>query len=157
MSTIRILSVAIAALVATACTKPQPTEPAANSVSSPADRATAPSPAAKPAVFLYNAYLSNGLTAEGVAGEPGKQFRVGDKIYAGAVVHGNAPAASIKVEWTADPGVAPSSGETSIPVVGASVATVDLTSARPLAAGNYKALVYLDGAPGWELEFTVTP
>ena len=106
-------------------------------------------------VTLYNAYTANSLTTEGVAGEPGKVFKTSDKIYVGAVVHGQAASSTIKVEWTANGATSPSSGQTSIPVTGASVATVELTQARPLAAGNYDVLVYLDGAPSWELTFDV--
>lgn len=160
MNSLRLAGIALAALIATGCTKPLPEETAA----APAPAAAADDSAATPAtdqpaaapVTLYNAYTSNSLTPEGVAGEPGKTFKSSDKIYVGAVVHGRAASSTIKVEWTANGASSPSSGETSIAVTDASVATVELTQAGPLAAGSYKVLVYLDGAPGWELTFDVT-
>ncbi len=161
MNSLRLVAVTLAALMATACTKPLPAEtgaaptpPVEGSAATP-PAAEANIPAAAPTT-LYNAYTANSLTPEGVAGDPGKAFKTSDKIYVGAVVHGQSASSTIKVEWTANAATTPSSGETSIPVTGASVATVELTQAGPLAAGNYKVLVYLDGAPGWELTFDVT-
>ena len=159
MNTIRLLRMAVLTLaisMAAACTKPMPAEtgaapaPAADSSPMP----TTDKPAAAPAT-LYNAYTASSLTPEGVAGEPGKVFKTSDRIYVGAVVHGQAASSTIKVEWTGNGATSPSSTETSIPVTGASVATVELTQAGQLAAGNYKVLVYLDGVPGWELAFEV--
>lgn len=159
MNSMRIAIITSAVLLAAACTKPVP----ADTATAPAAGASAEAPAAAPAeapaaaaVSLYNAYTSNGLTPEGVAGEPGKSFKTSDKIYVGAVVHGQAAASKVKVEWSAEGAATPSSDETTIAVTGASVATIDVTKTAPLAAGKYKVLVYLNGAPGWELAFEVT-
>ena len=163
MNSLRLAGVTLAALMITACTKPLPADTGAEPAPAPTSEgaaATSPAttsdmPAAAP-VSLYNAYTASTLTQDGTAGEPSKAFKTSDKIYVGAVVHGQAAASSIKVEWSVDGATSPNSGETSIPVTGASVATVELTKAGPLAAGSYKVLVYLDGAPGWELAFDVT-
>lgn len=161
MNTLRSLRMAVLTLaisMAVACTKPMPAETGAASAPAPATDSspmpTTDTPAAAPAT-LYNAYTASSLTPEGVAGEPGKVFKTSDRIYVGAVVHGQAASSTIKVEWTGNGATSPSSTETSIPVTGASVATVELTQAGQLAAGNYKVLVYLDGVPGWELAFEV--
>lgn len=160
MNSKRIATITLATLLAAACTKPAPTP--TDATTAPAAGGSVETPAATPVqapvvspVALYNAYTSSSLTAEGVAGEPGKSFKTSDKIYVGAVVHGQAASSKIKVEWSVEGAAAPSSGETAIPVTGASVATVELTKTAPLAVGKYKALVYLDGAPAWELAFDV--
>ena len=150
MNSIRVLAIASALVLAAGCTKPVPAETA----TTPAPAATTEAPATAP-VMLFNAYTSNALTPEGIPGEPAKVFKTSDKIYVGAVVHGEAASSTIKVEWTAEGASAPSSDETSMPVKSASVAAVDLTKAAPLAPGKYNVLVYLDGVPGWELAFDV--
>ena len=154
MNLLRLGAITLLAVMATACTKPLPADTAAKPASDPSVAATPAAPAAAP-VMLYNAYTANSLTPEGIAGEPSKVFKTSDKIYVGAVIHGQAASSTIKVEWSTNDAITPYSGETSIPVTGASVATLELTQAGPLAAGNYKVLVYLDGAPGWELNFDV--
>lgn len=158
MNSLRLLGMAFTVLAATACTKPQPADTAAASGGETAAGASAATaePAAATPVTLYNAYTSSVLTPEGVAGEPGKEFKAEDKIYAGVVLHGKSAASNIKVEWSTQDNTAPASGETSIAVNDASVATVELTKNGPLVPGSYKVLVYLDGAPGWELQFTVS-
>lgn len=159
MNATRIAVVTFAALLAAACTKPAPTDaavsaPAAdNGAAAAADAPAAPVAAA---ATLHNVYASSTLTPDGAAGEPSKAFKTSDKVYVSAVVHGQASAAVVKVEWTADGAAVPNSEETSLPVTGASIATVELTKASALAAGKYKVLVYLDGAPAWELAFDVT-
>jgi hypothetical protein len=159
MNATRIAVVSLAALFAAACTKPAPTDaagatPATDSGATAASVET-PAPAAA-AATLHNVYASSALTADGAAGEPSKAFKTSDKVYVSAVVHGQASAAAVKIEWTAEGATAPSSEETSIPVTGSSVATVELTKAAALAAGKYKVMVYLDGAPAWELALDVT-
>jgi len=158
MNSMRIAIIASAVLLAAACTKPVPAETGATPATGADSTAPAAAPAEAPAtaaVSLYNAYTSNGLTPEGVAGEPGKSFKTSDKIYVGAVVHGQAASSKVKVEWSAEGATTPSSDETTLAVTGASVATVEVTKTAPLAAGKYKVLVYLDGAPAWELAFDV--
>lgn len=158
MNSMRIAIVASAVLLVAACTKPVPAD--TTTAAPPATEADATASKEAPAeataaVTLYNAYTSSGLTPEGIAGEPGKSFKTSDKIYVGAVLHGQAASSEIKVEWTAEGATAPSSDSATIAVTGASVATVEVTKAAPLAAGKYKVLVYLDGAPAWELAFDV--
>lgn len=160
MNAPRIAIVTFAALMAAACTKPAPADAAGTAPGTgngaAAVPAETPAPAAVAAITLHNVYASSTLTPDGAAGEPSKAFKTSDKVYVSAVVHGQASAAVVRVEWTADGAAVPSSEETSIPVTGASIATMELTKASALAAGKYKVLVYLDGAPAWELAFDVT-
>lgn len=159
MNSVRLAIITTAVLLTAACTKPDPADTAAtpaaegSAASSTAELASA---SAAAAVTLYNAYTSDGLTPQGIAGDPGKSFKTSDRIYVGAVVHGEAASSTIRVEWAAEGGATPNTDETVIAVTGASVATIDLTKSAPLAAGSYKVLVYLDGAPAWELAFEVT-
>jgi hypothetical protein len=152
------VSVLLAMLLA-GCTKPDPAAAPAADAPAPAASAdpAAQAPAPAPAVMMYNAYTSNALKQDGEAGEPARIFKSGEKIYAGAVLHGEASSAVIKVEWFAGDEKALGSAETTIPVKTASVATVEIAQATPLAAGTYKALVYLNDAPSWELFFEVSP
>ena len=159
MNASRIAVVTFAALIAAACTKPVPTDAAGATPATDNGAAAVPAetpPPAAAAATLHNVYASSTLTPDGAAGEPSKSFKTSDKVYVSAVVHGQASAAVVKVEWTADGAAVPSSEETSIPVTGASIATIELTKASALAAGRYKVLVYLDGAPAWELVLDVT-
>ena len=146
----RMFALGLMALLA-GCTKPAGTEAAATP-GTPAAATTAP--AASSPVLLYNAYTSKALAADGSPAEPIKLFDAGDRVYVGVVLHGQAASAKIRVEWSRA-GAAVGSGATELAVAGATVGMVEATREGPLAAGEYKALVYLDGAPSWELAFTV--
>lgn len=156
MNVSRLAACVVCALISTACTKPvtgDATAPADSPASAMASREL---PAASK-VLLYNAYASDTLADGGVAGEPRNTFRANDKIYVGAVLHGKSASSEIKVEWSKAGGTPVESESISIPVTEASVATVEITKQGMLAPGQYKVLVYLDGAPSWELQLTISP
>jgi hypothetical protein len=150
---------ALLVVLLTACTKPEEpsvspsSPPAAVSQEAPAPVSELPAPA--PALLVYNAYSSNLLSLNGEAGEPARVFNPGDKVYVGVVLRGEAASGRVKVEWFAGDEKLLGTEETTIPVKTAAVATVELSRAAPLAPGTYKALVYLNDAPSWELLFEV--
>lgn len=150
------------AVLLAACTKPQepaasPGTPATAAQGGTAAPTTEAPPPSTPAVLVYNAYTSNSVNQNAEAGEPTRLFKSGEKIYVGVVLHGEAASASVKVEWFAGDEKALGSEEVAVPAKTATVATVEISRTAPLAPGAYKALVYLDGAPSWELFFDVSP
>lgn len=152
-------SVWISVLLATslaACTKPDATDatPAAMPTTASGEAAT---PAPAPVVMVFNAYTSNILNQNGEAGEPTRIFKSGEKIYIGAVLHGDAASVVVKAEWFDGDEKSLGSAETTLAAKTATVATVELVQPTPLAVGTYKALVYLNGAPSWELLFEISP
>lgn len=110
---------------------------------------------AKAPLVLFNAYTAKMLAANHDAGTPTTEFSIGDKVYVGAVIHGEGSSVDIKVEWSLVGGPVMGSEEATIQVATAAVATLDLTKAAPLGAGTYKAVVLLNGKPSWELHFKV--
>ncbi len=152
---------ALLVVLLAACTKPEPSGASpATPAAGASTEATAPVSevaAPVPALLVYNAYSSNTLSLNGEAGEPSRVFSAGDKIYVGVVLRGEAATAAVKVEWFAGDEKALGVEETAVSVKTAAVATVELSRTAPLAPGNYRALVYLNGAPSWELNFEVSP
>lgn len=120
-----------------------------------ADHANSISAPVKVPVTLNNAYMAKTLDANHMAVAPTTDFNVADKIYVGVVLHGQAALVKVKVEWSLADGSELSSQETALPVATAAVATLELSRAAPLKMGDYKAVVFLDGKPSWELKFKV--
>lgn len=108
-----------------------------------------------PTVKIRNAYLSNVLDDAGNPGAPVAAVKAGEKAYLGVVVEGQKAESTVKVEWFDAAGTKLGEGETRIPVNGASIAKVEMTAQAPLVPGKYKALVWLNGVPSWEVAYLV--
>jgi hypothetical protein len=149
------------AMLLAGCTKPQepgasPGAPATSASQEAGGPATEAPPPSTPALLVYNAYTSNTINQNAEAGEPTRVFKSNEKVYVGVVLHGEAASAGIKVEWFSGDEKVLGAEEVAVPVKTATVATVELSRAAPLVPGTYKALVYLNGAPSWELFFDVS-
>jgi len=140
------------ALVVAACTKPATPEPTSGT-----EVAAASQSAAQPAdsVSLFNAYTARSLNAEAQATDPAKEFSRVEPVYIGAVVHGESESATIKAEWSLNGGPVLGSAEKSSPVRTAEVVTLAPIPGGSLEKGSYTAIIYLNGAPSWELPFQV--
>lgn len=123
--------------------------------SASSDHANSTSSSSKAPLALYNAYAAKTLAANHDAGSPTTAFSTADKVYVGAVVHGEGSSVEIRVEWSLVGGPVIGSEEVTLQVATAAVATLELSKTAPLAAGNYKAIVLLNGKPSWELNFRV--
>lgn len=106
-------------------------------------------------LMLYNAFTAKSIDTGHPSGVLTKSFGVSDPIFVGAVIHGKAASAVVKVEWSLVGGPVLGSEEVTIPVADAAVATLNLSKGAPLGVGSYKAIVLLNGKPEWELEFRV--
>jgi len=158
-----VLSLA-AVVVLAACTKPVPAGDASGADASPSSEQSASGAASPPPVqsesvnvSVFNAYASNVIADAGFPGDPVNSFKVQDPVYVGVVLKGEAKGVEVKVEWksASDDQKVLGSESTSVDVPSKAVASVELTKTAKLNPGLYKALVYVGGAPSWELSFQV--
>lgn len=154
MRTRSILALLASALVLAACTKPPQAPEAATTT--PAEPTNGRPVGATP-VTLFNAFTASQRDAEGNATAPAKAFPAGTVVLVGAVLHGQAPAANVKVEWGTPSGTLTGQSAIDTAVKETAVVTLPLNDGKPLPAGSYKILVFLNGAPSWELMFDINP
>ena len=154
MRTRPLLTLVASGLLLGACTKPPAAAPVAGST---APQATNGRSLAATPVTLFNAFTASERDADGQATAPARTFPAGTVVLVGTVLHGQAPAAKVEVEWGTTLGTLVGKDAVDTAVMDATVATIPLNKGQPLPAGSYKALVRLDGAPSWELMFEVSP
>lgn len=154
------LSAALAAaLVLSACKKPEPTPPPAPAATSPAPTPIEPAPAAAPTASVTALDLGNSVGADNRVATPATTFAPKDTIYASVATRTSDAAASVPgklaARWTFQDGQTVHEDSRDLTLAGDGATAFQISKPDGFPAGRYKVEISLDGTVVQSKEFEV--